>query len=77
MAAALAVRIVLAVNVPGYSVDINCFTAWSLRMAERGPAGFYAADYFCDYPPGYMLLLWPVGLLLSAAQGGGNFAAGG
>ncbi len=71
MAAALAVRIVLAVNVPGYSVDINCFTAWSLRMAERGPAGFYAADYFCDYPPGYMLLLWPVGLLLSAAQGAG------
>ena len=55
MAVALAVRIVLAVQVPGYSVDINCFIAWSLRMAERGPAGFYAPDYFCDYPPGYML----------------------
>lgn len=71
MAVALAVRIVLAVQVPGYSVDINCFTAWSLRMAERGPAGFYAEDYFCDYPPGYMLLLWPVGLLLSAVKGAG------
>ncbi|HIS42341.1 MAG TPA: glycosyltransferase family 39 protein [Candidatus Limiplasma pullicola] len=71
MAMALVVRIVLAVQVPGYSVDINCFTAWSLRMAERGPAGFYAEDYFCDYPPGYMLLLWPVGLLLSAVKGAG------
>ena len=71
MAVALVVRIVLAVQVPGYSVDINCFTAWSLRMAERGPAGFYAEDYFCDYPPGYMLLLWPVGLLLSAVKGAG------
>lgn len=71
MAVALAVRIVLAVQVPGYSVDINCFIAWSLRMAERGPAGFYAPDYFCDYPPGYMLLLWPCGLLLSAVKSAG------
>ena len=71
MAVALAVRIVLAVNVPGYSVDINCFTAWSLRMAEYGPAGFYSPDYFCDYPPGYMLLLWPVGLLLRTVKGAG------
>lgn len=71
MAVALAVRIVLAVKVPGYSVDINCFTAWSLRMAERGPAGFYAPDYFCDYPPGYMLLLWSCGLLLNAVKSAG------
>lgn len=71
MAVALAVRIVLAVKVPGYSVDINCFTAWSLRMVERGPAGFYAPDYFCDYPPGYMLLLWPCGLLLNAVKSAG------
>lgn len=71
MAVALVVRIVLAVQVPGYSVDINCFTAWSLRMAERGPAGFYAEDYFCDYPPGYMLLLWPCGLLLNAVKSAG------
>ena len=65
MAALAAVlRIVLAVNVPGYEVDINCFSAWSQRMASLGPAGFYAADYFCDYPPGAMLLLWPIGMLL-------------
>lgn len=66
MLLALAIRIVLGLKVSGYEVDINCFTAWSLRMAQNGPAGFYAPDYFCDYPPGYMLLLWPIGLLLKA-----------
>ena len=57
-------RVILAMNVEGYEVDINCFTAWSARMAQLGPAGFYSPDYFCDYPPGAMLLLWPVGGLL-------------
>ncbi len=63
---ALILRICLATRVEGYQVDINCFQAWSLRMASVGPAGFYAPDYFCDYPPGAMLLLWPIGLLLNA-----------
>lgn len=66
MLLAVLARVLLAVRVPGYSVDINCFTAWSLRMAENGPSAFYHADYFCDYPPGYLLLLWPCGLLLRA-----------
>ncbi len=66
MLTALLLRIALAMRVEGYAVDINCFKAWSLRMASVGPAGFYAPDYFCDYPPGAMLLLWPVGLLLNA-----------
>ncbi len=77
MVAALAVRIVLAMNISGYSVDINCFSAWSLRMAEKGAAGFYPEGfynpdaYFCDYPPGYMLLLWPCGLLLKLIESSG------
>ena len=58
---ALVVRAVIAARVRGYYVDINCFRAWSERMASVGPLKFYAPDYFCDYPPGYMLLLWPVG----------------
>ena len=66
MVAALILRIILGGNVAGYQVDMNCFSAWSLRMAQTGPSGFYSPDYFCDYPPGYMLLLWPVGLLIRA-----------
>lgn len=71
MLAALILRLVLGATIPGYNVDISCFTAWSLRMADLGPAGFYAPDYFCDYPPGAMLLLWPVGWLLKAVSSSG------
>ncbi len=66
LGAALLLRLYLAGKVPGYQVDMGCFSAWSLRMADVGPWGFYAEGYFCDYPPGYMLLLWPVGLILKA-----------
>lgn len=61
LAAALAARIAAALLIPGYDVDIGCFKAWADRMASVGPANFYSADYFCDYPPGYMLILWAVG----------------
>ncbi len=74
MAGALLLRFLLGAFVKGYDVDISCFSAWSLRMASVGPAGFYAPDYFCDYPPGYMLMLWPVGGILSAF---GNFSSPG
>ena len=60
---ALLLRLVLAVAVRGYNTDINCFSAWSERIYSNGIANFYAPDYFCDYPPGYMLLLWPVAAL--------------
>ncbi len=68
------IRIVLGALMEGYPVDISCFNAWSLRMANLTPLGFYSPDYFCDYPPGYMLLLWPVGLLLRAVLPLGNNA---
>ena len=61
--AAFALRLVLAARVRGYNTDINCFTSWSERMFSIGPARFYDPDYFCDYPPGYMLLLWPIAAL--------------
>ena len=58
MGAALLLRLALAVCVRGYNTDVNCFSAWSERVYALGPGAFYAEDYFCDYPPGYMLLLW-------------------
>ncbi len=56
--AALCVRVVLAMNVSGYDVDIGCFTAWGNRMLAGGPSAFYAEGYFCDYPPAYLYVLW-------------------
>ncbi len=58
-------RVLLAVSTVGYETDVNCFFAWARTVAATGPARFYEAAGFCDYPPGYMLLLYPVGLLLN------------
>ena len=65
LAAAGALRVALAFAVEGYGVDMGCFTAWAMRMAEVGPRGFYESGYFCDYPPAYMLVL---GLFGAAAN---------
>ena len=46
-----------------YKVDIGSYSAWALKLAAEGPARFYAPGYFADYPPGYMYVLWAVGLV--------------
>ena len=60
----LLVRLYLMATEPGYVTDMQCFFSWSLRMADVGPNGFYAANLFCDYPPGYLYLLWITGGIL-------------
>ncbi len=60
---AVALRMAAALLVPGYDVDIGCFTAWSMHMAQVGPVNFYNTISFCDYPPGYLNVLWIIGLL--------------
>lgn len=60
---AAAARCVIALLIPGYGVDIGCFTAWGNTMARVGPGEFYSAAGFCDYPPGYMLVLGLLGLI--------------
>ena len=63
LALAFLLRLVIAARVRGYFTDINCFSSWSERMFEMGPLKFYDPEYFCDYPPGYMLLLGLVSAL--------------
>ena len=58
---AFAARIVIALMIPGYGVDMGCFTAWGTMMTEVGPAEFYNSAGFCDYPPGYLLVLGLMG----------------
>lgn len=70
LALALVLRIVLAVQYTGYDTDNNCFYAWAVAMANAGPNAFYDSVSFCDYPPGYLYLLWPVGALLKLTGAG-------
>ena len=60
---ALILRLVLAAITKGYESDMNCWRFWSARLSETGPWGFYTDTYFCDYPPGYLYILWLQGAL--------------
>ncbi|MBR3764737.1 MAG: phospholipid carrier-dependent glycosyltransferase [Clostridia bacterium] len=57
LAAAAVVRIIIALLVTGYQVDVNCFISWGATFANYGPWGFYQATSFCDYPPGYLYVM--------------------
>jgi hypothetical protein len=46
----------------GLANDIGAFTAWGQRLASIGPGAFYEAGYFSDYPPGYLYVLWVLGI---------------
>ncbi len=62
----LLLRMLLSFVFVGHATDISCFMAWADAMAQLGPSGFYASGMFADYPPGYMYLLWPIGVLRQA-----------
>ncbi len=60
--AAFAARLLIALRVEGYQVDVNCFTAWGNTMASVGPAMFYQSNW-CDYTPGYIYAMGLNGLI--------------
>jgi len=66
LGAGLALRLVLAfVLFPGqgYAGDLGLFWQWATALAANGPGGFYASVSSANYPPGYLFVLWPIGLL--------------
>lgn len=58
----LVVRYVCAKFDSGYAVDMGCFSYWADSVYKDGFGNFYNAGTFADYPPGYMYILWIVGL---------------
>lgn len=68
----LGLRLLLARG-GGFPYDLQTFAAWADRLASGGPSRFYPAnprDYFVDYPPGYMYVLWVLGKFSRATSGG-------
>lgn len=59
--ALLAAKVLVAPHFQ-YRIDIGAYSAWAMKLAAEGPARFYAPGYFADYPPGYMYVLWWIGL---------------
>lgn len=62
-AVALALRIAIGLTHEGYANDIALFTFWSDQVVKDGIAGFYHTDIFVDYPPGYIYVLYALGLI--------------
>jgi dolichyl-phosphate-mannose-protein mannosyltransferase len=61
----LAVRLLMAVNIAGYPVDIGTFKAWAIHASDKGLSSVYTSGIFVDYPPGYIYILFLLGKLRS------------
>lgn len=56
----ITIRVYL-ITLPSFRIDMNSWQAWSARLVELTPIHFYAPNYFADYFPGYLYLLWLLG----------------
>ncbi len=69
LALGLALRIIIAyVLLPGsgFKVDLGSFSGWAMELAKNGPWGLYDRPIFVDYTPGYLYVLWGLGLVSQA-----------
>lgn len=48
---------------PSFSIDQNDWRIWSQRLVELGPTNFYTKDYFTDYFPGFLYIIWFIGIV--------------
>lgn len=63
LAAAFVLRVIAAVSYKGHDSDMGCFTAWANMVYEGGIGAFYKSESFHDYPPGYMYVLYVIGMI--------------
>lgn len=63
LAAGFLLRIWIGLTVRGYETDMNTFMGWAQHAVARGLAGFYTEGIFADYPPGYIYVLYILGLI--------------
>ena len=74
LALGLTFRVIIAYVLPGsgFANDLNAFQYWASNLASQGLHGFYERDFFHDYTPGYLYVLWLVGLVGQALGGVGD-----
>ncbi len=58
---AFILRMIFACTYRGFETDTSCFFSWANMLWQNGFGSFYSPDYFCDYPPGYLYILWGLG----------------
>ncbi len=74
LALGLALRVIIAYLLPGsgFDTDLSSFRAWAANLFDEGLYGFYDRDFFHDYTPGYLYVLWLVGAVGSVFGGVGD-----
>ena len=74
LALGLVLRVIIARLLPGsgFGVDLGAFRFWASNLATEGFNGFYDRDFFHDYTPGYLFVLWLVGIVGNAAGAVGD-----
>ncbi len=77
LAIGLAVRLMMAHGIDairgsGFRTDLDLFRYWGSNLANLGPFGFYDRGFFADYTPGYLYVLWLVGIVGKAVGGIGD-----
>ena len=74
LALGLALRLIIAQLLPGsgFGVDLSAFRFWADDLATNGLTGFYQRDFFHDYTPGYLYILWLVGIVGHSVGGIGD-----
>ena len=58
LALGLILRFILGYNINGFEADISCFKAWAAYTHDYGFNNMYYRDFFLDYPPGYLYVLY-------------------
>jgi C-terminal four TMM region of protein-O-mannosyltransferase/Dolichyl-phosphate-mannose-protein mannosyltransferase len=74
LALGLALRLLLLYLLPGsgFGADLTSFRYWAGNLADQGLYGFYEREFFHDYTPGYLYVLWLVGVIGRALGGIGD-----
>ena len=54
----LVLRLLLGYAINGFDADIACFKAWAMYTHDVGFNDMYYSDFFLDYPPGYLYMLY-------------------
>ncbi len=63
---AMLIKLIISVVYVGFDTDMNCFFQWARMAANDGLSNFYKSDTFHDYPPGYIYVLYVVGIFIKA-----------
>ena len=73
-----ALRLIIAYGLlpgSGFRVDAQSFNGWASQLATNGPWGLYDRSGFLDYTPGYLYVLWFLGVV-AHIFGGADAAPG-